>query len=83
MKAYFDSYRLDKRDLENCPVPISLITAADDGMIPVENILGLKLNHRARRIIHAHGGHNGFFQSINGPTWYDDYIKTVMEETEI
>lgn len=83
MKAYFDSYRLDKRDLENCPVPISLITAADDGMIPVENLLGLKLNHRARRIIHPHGGHNGFFQSLNGPTWYDDYIETVMEEDEI
>jgi predicted alpha/beta-fold hydrolase len=83
MKAYFDSYRVDKWDLENCPVPISLITAADDGMIPVENVLGLKLNHRARRIIHPHGGHNGFFQSLNGPTWYDDYIETVMEEPEL
>lgn len=80
MKAYFDSYRLDKRDLENCPVPISLITAADDGMIPVEDILKLKLNHRARRIIHPHGGHNGFFQSLNGPTWYDDYIAQVMKK---
>lgn len=80
MKSYFDSYRLDKRDLENCPVPISMITAADDGMIPVENLLGLKLNHRARRIIHPHGGHNGFFQSLKGPTWYDDYIQQVMEK---
>jgi len=80
LKSYFDSYRLDKRDLENCPVPISMITAADDGMIPVENLLGLKLNHRARRIILPHGGHNGFFQSLNGPTWYDDYIKQVMEK---
>lgn len=80
MKSYFDSYRVDKRDLEHCPVPLSLITAADDGMIPVENLLGLKLNHRAHRIIHQHGGHNGFFQSLNGPTWYDDYIKQVMEK---
>ena len=80
MKSYFDSYRVDKRDLEHCPVPLSLITAADDGIIPVENLLGLKLNHRAQRIIHQHGGHNGFFQSINGPTWYDDYIKQVMEK---
>ena len=80
MKSYFDSYRVDKRDLEHCPVPVSMITAADDGMIPVENLLGLKLNHRARRIIHPHGGHNGFFQSLSGATWYDDYIQQVMEK---
>lgn len=82
MKDYFDAYRLDKRDLENCRVPISIITAADDGMIPVENLLSLKLNHRARRIIHPHGGHNGFFQSLSGPTWYDDYIEQVMEKDD-
>ena len=83
MKSYFDSYRLEKWDLENCPVPLSLISAADDGMIPVENLLELKLNHRARRIIHPHGGHNGFFQSLNGPTWYDSYIQQVMEKDAI
>ena len=79
MKSYFDSYRVDKRDLENCPVSLSLISAADDGMIPIENLLELKLNHRAKRIIHPHGGHNGFFKSLHGPTWYIDYIQQVME----
>jgi len=83
MKSYFDSYRVDKRDLENCPVPISMISAIDDGMIPVEDLLGLKLNHNARRIIHANGGHNGFFQSFNGPTWYDDYLEQLMREDAI
>ena len=80
MKSYFDSYRLEKYDLEQCPVPWSLISAADDGMIPIDDLLELKLNHQTRRIIHANGGHNGFFQSLNGPTWYDDYIQQVMEK---
>jgi len=80
MKTYFNAYRIDKHDLAHCPVPISLITAADDGMIPVANMMDLQLNHNARRIIHAHGGHNGFFQSLTGPTWYDDYIEQVMEK---
>ena len=80
IKSYFDAYRIDTHDLENCPVPISIITAADDGIIPVENLLGLKLNQNARRIIHEHGGHNGFFQSLTGPTWYDEYIEQVMEK---
>lgn len=80
MKSYFDSYRVDKWDLERCIVPISMITAADDGMIPVEDVLELKLNFRAKRIIHAHGGHNGFFQTLLGPTWYDDYIEKIINE---
>jgi len=78
MEAYFNAYRLNEGDLEFCPVPISLITAADDAIIPPEDIMKLRLNSNARRIIHDHGGHNGFFQSVRGPTWYDDYIESVI-----
>ncbi len=81
MESYFNAYRVDPHDLAYCPVPVSLITAADDGMIPVEDVMSLTLNDNAKRIVHAHGGHNGFFQSLFGPTWYDDYIKQVMEQT--
>mgnify|MGYP006141574243 FL=1 len=78
MESYFNSYRVDPHDLEYCPLPISIITAADDGMIPEEDIEKLVLNKNARRIIHDHGGHNGFFQSLMGPTWYDDYISDMI-----
>lgn len=78
MESYFNAYRVDPHDLKTCPVPISIITSADDGMIPEEDILKLELNHNARRIIHKHGGHNGFFQSLTGPTWYDDYVSDVI-----
>jgi len=81
MESYFNAYRVDPHDLAYCPVPVSLITAADDGMIPVEDVMSLTLNDNAKRIVHAHGGHNGFFQSLMGPTWYDDYIQQVMEQT--
>lgn len=80
MEDYFNSYRVDPHDLKTCPVPISIITARDDGMIPVDDIMGLELNNNARRIILDHGGHNGFFQSLRGPTWYDDYISDIMFE---
>ena len=83
IKSYFDAYRIDTHDLENCPVPVSIITAEDDGIIPVENLLTLKLNDNGRKIIHAHGGHNGFFQSLTGPTWYDDYIEQVMKKDAV
>jgi len=54
------------------------VTARDDGIIPVDDIMSLTLNENARRIIHDHGGHNGFFQSLTGPTWYDDYISDIV-----
>jgi len=78
MESYFNAYRVDPHDLKTCPVPISIITAADDGMIPEEDIMKLELNSNARRIILDHGGHNGFFQSLTGPTWYDDYISEII-----
>lgn len=78
MESYFNAYRVDPHDLKTCPVPISIITAADDGIIPPDDIFKLDLNHNARRIIHAYGGHNGFFQSLTGPTWYDDYISDIV-----
>ena len=78
MESYFNAYRVDPHDLKTCPVPISIITAADDGIIPPDDILKLDLNDNARRIIHDHGGHNGFFQSLTGPTWYDDYISDIV-----
>lgn len=78
MESYFNAYRVDPHDLKTCPVPISIVTAADDGIIPPDDILKLDLNDNARRIIHDHGGHNGFFQSLTGPTWYDDYISDIV-----
>ena len=59
MESYFNAYRVDPHDLKTCPVPISIVTAADDGIIPPDDILKLDLNDNARRIIHDHGGHNG------------------------
>lgn len=78
MESYFNAYRVDPHDLKTCPIPISIVTAADDGIIPPDDILKLDLNDNARRIIHDHGGHNGFFQSLTGPTWYDDYISDIV-----
>ncbi|MDC0880463.1 alpha/beta fold hydrolase [Hellea sp.] len=78
LKTYFDAYRVDAHDLRTCPIPISIITALDDGIIPAKDIQRLELNSNAKRIITSRGGHNGFFQSLTGPTWYDEYIKHIM-----
>lgn len=74
MEDYFNAYRVDPDDLARVPVPVEIITARDDGMIPERDIRRLNLAPGSRMIIHDHGGHNGFFQSLLGPTWYDEHI---------
>ncbi|MGB6230814.1 MAG: alpha/beta fold hydrolase [Litorimonas sp.] len=74
MEDYFNAYRVDPDDLSRVPVPVDIITARDDGMIPERDVRRLRLAPGSRMIVHDHGGHNGFFQSLLGPTWYDEHI---------
>ena len=74
VEDYFNAYRVHPDDLLRCPVPVDVITARDDGMIPEADVRRLRLPGHSRVIVHDHGGHNGFFQSLLGPTWYDEHI---------
>jgi predicted alpha/beta-fold hydrolase len=78
MEDYFNAYRVDPQDLAKIPVPVDIITARDDGMIPERDVRKLTLAPGSRMIIHDHGGHNGFFQSLMGPTWYDEHIADLL-----
>lgn len=74
MEDYFNAYRVDPDDLARIPVPVDIIAARDDGVIPDRDVRKLTLTSDSRMIIHDNGGHNGFFQSLLGPTWYDEHI---------
>lgn len=78
LKAYFDAYKVGEDDLAACDTPTTLIMAKDDPVIPAEDMLTLSLSPSVQSIMLDHGGHNGFFQSLRGPTWYDDYIRSVI-----
>ncbi len=75
---YFDAYKIGRNDLSECIVPTSIIMAKDDPVIPAEDLRYLSFSENVRKIMLDHGGHNGFFQSLTGPTWYDDYIQSVI-----
>ena len=75
---YFRAYALAADDLADCETPISLIMAKDDPVLPGEDVLSLKLNDSSRLFYLNHGGHNGFFNSLRGPTWYDSYVQTLL-----
>ena len=76
--AYFEAYRIWPDDLTMCDVPLDIIMAQDDPVLPAADVLGLKLAPKTRLHYLAHGGHNGFFNSLRGPTWYDQHIQRVL-----
>lgn len=75
---YFNAYKIGSNDLLNSKTPLSLIMAKDDPVVPAEPVLSLNLNPSSKAIMHDYGGHNGFFESLNGPTWYDRYIQSII-----
>ena len=77
--SYFTAYRIWKDDLLECPVPLSIIMAKDDPVLPAEDVLALNLSGNTALHYLDHGGHNGFFQSLRGPSWYDDYVAQLLK----
>lgn len=71
---FFNAYRLWPDDLISVTMPGSIIMAKFDPVLPAEDIYTLNLPDNIERIMLPYGGHNGFFDSIFGPTWYDKYI---------
>lgn len=77
---YFNSYRIWPEDLAESQALVSLIMAKDDPVIPAQDMEKIKLGPNMRAIMHNNGGHNGFFQSLTGPTWYDEYMQSIIFE---
>lgn len=78
--AYFAAYGIGEDDLIDAQVRTSIIMSNDDPVLIASDALKLNLSSSVSRIMLDYGGHNGFFQSLQGPTWYDDYIKKAIGE---
>ena len=71
---YFSRYTLTGIHSFGFQIPVVLIAAADDPIIPVEDFQKLHIDDSARLIIHPHGGHNGFVQDFFQPRWYERFL---------
>lgn len=72
---YFASYTFGRRDLPAIQIRTTIVTAADDPVIPVADFYTLPTSRNVRLIIHSRGGHNGFIQNLRGRTWYEEYMR--------
>jgi predicted alpha/beta-fold hydrolase len=73
-ESYFRDYTVAADTPRAIETPLTIITAADDPIIPVADFKRLKLNAHTDLFIHRHGGHNGFLESLIGPSWYERYM---------
>ena len=71
---YFRQFAVLGDALAELTVPLTIVTAQDDPIIPVEDFYALKLHPSTELIVHRYGGHNGFLETLSGKTWYEKKI---------
>lgn len=77
---YFDAYAVMGSAVADISIPTTVITAADDPIIPVSDFYDLVPNEHLELVIHPHGGHNGFITGFNLQSWYEMHIVTLFDE---
>jgi predicted alpha/beta-fold hydrolase len=77
-EEYFRTYTLTGRRFSELSVPLLVLTAADDPIIPVEDFRELEGNHQLRVQVERHGGHCGFLQNYRLQAWFQDLIHRTL-----
>lgn len=79
LDAYLEGYSIAAERLAQLEVPVSILTAADDPIIPVDDFHDLQLPANAELDIVPFGGHCGFIRDYRLRSFADDWIVTRLE----
>ncbi|GAA0710878.1 YheT family hydrolase [Dokdonella soli] len=78
LENYLDGYSIAGSRLRGLRMPATILTAADDPVIPVADFLALELPPQVELDIAAHGGHCGFVQDLALRSFTENYIAERM-----
>jgi len=73
--AYFEGYSIARGRLARLSLPATLLTAADDPIVPVADFHGLPDNPNLELIIARHGGHCSFLKNWRFDSMAEDLIE--------
>ncbi|MDT8321619.1 MAG: alpha/beta fold hydrolase [Xanthomonadales bacterium] len=73
-EQYFEGYSIAGRKLESLRVPSTLLTAADDPVVPIADFAALPENPALEVIISRYGGHCGFLKNWRLESLAEDLI---------
>ena len=79
LENYLDGYSIAGAALRDLAMPASILTAADDPVIPVAEFRELELAPDTELTIAPHGGHCGFIRDISLRSWAEDFLVARMQ----
>jgi predicted alpha/beta-fold hydrolase len=77
---YFKAYSVLNDALKDIRVPTTIIVAADDPIIPIEDFKNLEINDLTNLVIQPYGGHNGFLTNWSLESWYERQLVDLFDE---
>ena len=80
LEKYLDGYALSGNRLAGLKVPVSILTAEDDPVIPVEDFRRLELPLHSRLEIAPFGGHCGFLEGMNLQGFAEKWVRARLLE---
>lgn len=80
LDAYLTGYGLVGSRLASLDVPALIITALDDPIIPAIDLARLARPPKLRILLTRYGGHCGFLERLNGPSWAEGRILNELSQ---
>lgn len=84
LQAYFDGYSVGQGRLAGLQVPVSVLAAEDDPVIPIETFRSLQLPAHSYLEVSAFGGHCGFVEGLSlrgyGERWVCRRLLRAIED---
>lgn len=74
LEEYLDGYSITGRRLAALEVPATIITAADDPIVPVADLKRVAASAGLQARVTPRGGHCGFLTGLRGDTWAEDAV---------
>ena len=80
LENYLDGYSIAGETLADLHVPTTILTAADDPVIPVAEFRELTLARDTELVIVPHGGHCAFIRDMSLRSWAEDFVVAHLDE---
>jgi len=74
LENYLNGYSIAGDTLQALSIPATILTAADDPVIPIADFRALKLAPATELVIAEHGGHCGFIRDWRLRSWAEDFV---------
>jgi predicted alpha/beta-fold hydrolase len=81
-REYFGTYTLRGDVFSTLSVPVTIVTAEDDPVIPINDFYGLHDHDKLHLSIQRYGGHCGFLDPFPFGSWYERKIFGIINNHE-